>query len=224
MGFFCAIINNHDETTCKCLFSINFRYIHILFNFRKAGRFFLFLVHPQVMWSASHTSTCSRLWEAWELPCLFHVSLRPSHSGGSQMEWTILDCGTAFPLHGEVMENSPCLMVHIQMTSEYHPGKLECHFTKTTIPFQYLTKCLIVISVEIPNSRGWLSYLFAIWHTPRQNYCQDGCHYQSDLIIPNIRGFETLPDDWIMKMSLSPEQMCCFYIITRNCVPWTGWR
>ena len=43
--FFCSVIDNHDETTCTLLFSINFRYIHILFNFpegRKAGRFFLF--------------------------------------------------------------------------------------------------------------------------------------------------------------------------------------
>ena len=24
----------------------------------------------------------------------------------SQMEWTILDCGRTFPLHGEVIENS----------------------------------------------------------------------------------------------------------------------
>ena len=56
--FFGSIIDNHDETTCKFLFSINFRYFHISFNFpkgRKAGRFFLLIVHPQVMWSASHT-------------------------------------------------------------------------------------------------------------------------------------------------------------------------
>ena len=25
------------------------------------------LVHPQVMWSASHAPTCSKLWEMWEL-------------------------------------------------------------------------------------------------------------------------------------------------------------
>ena len=29
--------------------------------------------------------------------------------GGGQMEWTILDCGRAFPLHVEIMENSPTL-------------------------------------------------------------------------------------------------------------------
>ena len=45
-----------------------FRDTHILLNFsggQKAGRFFLVLVHPQVTWS---TSTCSKLWEVWELP------------------------------------------------------------------------------------------------------------------------------------------------------------
>ena len=59
--------------------------------------------HPKVTWS---TSTCSKLWEVWDIPCLFHLSSWPSHSGKSQMDWTILDW--AFPFHGEVMENDPC--------------------------------------------------------------------------------------------------------------------
>ena len=68
--FIGSIIDHHDGITCLFYFqSGTFRYIW--FNFpegRKAGIFFLFLIHPEVTWSVSHTSTCSKLWEAWELP------------------------------------------------------------------------------------------------------------------------------------------------------------
>ena len=51
--------------------------------------------------------TCSKLWEVWELPPVCSICLcGPPTQGGSQMEWTILDCEKAFALHGEVMENS----------------------------------------------------------------------------------------------------------------------
>ena len=90
--------------------NVYFQSILFIFNFffnfpesrkKKAGGFFLFLVHLQVTWSVSHTSTCSKLWKAWELPCLFHLS-----SGEVKWNGPFLDRRRAFPLHGEVMENS----------------------------------------------------------------------------------------------------------------------
>ena len=109
-GYFWFIFNHNDWTTWEFLFSINFRYIHLLFNFfegQKQEESFCFSASP-----AFHTSTCSKLWEARDLPYLFHVSSWPSHLWKSQMEWPILDCGKAFPLHGEVMENSPSIQFH----------------------------------------------------------------------------------------------------------------
>ena len=34
----------------------------------------------------------------------------------SQLEWIILDCGRAFPLHGEVMQNSPYVLGKLDVT------------------------------------------------------------------------------------------------------------
>ena len=62
------------KETSPVLVFINFLwavYIYIWFNFpegRKAGIFFVLLIHPEVTWSVSHTSTRSKLWEAWALP------------------------------------------------------------------------------------------------------------------------------------------------------------
>ena len=104
---------NYWSSWCQSLFSINSRYIRN----QKAGRFILVLVHPKVPWCAY---TC---WNLWELPpppppppCLFNLSLWTSHSGtggGGQMEWIILACGKAFPLHvySEVKEKTTMSVV-----------------------------------------------------------------------------------------------------------------
>ena len=107
-----SIIDYHDGTTCKFLFSINFMYIHtcISFNFpggRKAGIFFWFQYIPRSRDLPPPAQNCEKCESS---PCLFHLCSRPSHSEWSQMEWTILDCGGAFPLHGEVMESSLALV------------------------------------------------------------------------------------------------------------------
>ena len=99
---------NYWSSWCQSLFSINSRYIRN----QKAGRFILVLVHPKVPWCAY---TCWNLWEPPPPPpCLFNLSLWTSHSGtggGGQMEWIILACGKAFPLHSEVKEKTTMSVV-----------------------------------------------------------------------------------------------------------------
>ena len=97
------IIMNHVNSYFQSILGI----LIVYSTFRwKAGRFFLFLVNPQVTWSASYTSTCSKLWEAWELPLSVPFVSLALPLGESQIELPILDCEMAFPFHGEVMENS----------------------------------------------------------------------------------------------------------------------
>ena len=69
-------------------------YIHISFNFTEDQQeiLFLFSTSPDHLICLPHP-TCSKLWEVWELPLpipFFFVAFRLD---GSQMEWTILDCG-----------------------------------------------------------------------------------------------------------------------------------
>ena len=91
---FGSIIDQHYETTCQFSFSINFRYINISFNFpgRKAGIFFLILVHHWVTWFAPPPP--------------------PAQNCESSLVCYICLCGPSTQeevnsLHGEVMENCP---------------------------------------------------------------------------------------------------------------------
>ena len=81
------------------LFPVSFRYIHILWRSKSMEILSVLVhVHLQVTWSASHTPTCSKLWEMWELllsiPCVF-VDLPLVGGCSNKMDY----------FHGEIMEN-----------------------------------------------------------------------------------------------------------------------
>ena len=63
---------------------------------KKAGRFFLFLAHSQVTWSASHTFTCWKLWEAWELALSVHPQVTWSTSICSEL-WEVWELPLSVP-------------------------------------------------------------------------------------------------------------------------------
>ena len=85
MIVFGSIIDHQDETTCQFLFSINLRYIHILFNFpgcRKIKNIFLVLVHPGSRDLHPLAYNCEKRESS---PCLFHLSSWPGLP--TQVKW-----------------------------------------------------------------------------------------------------------------------------------------
>ena len=91
------------------LFSINIRYIHHFSTFLKVEKpedSICFKYTPRSRDLLPTIASAQNCEKRESTPCQFHLSSWPSHLWGSQTEWTILDYGRAFPLHGEVMENS----------------------------------------------------------------------------------------------------------------------
>ena len=158
IGLTVTIINHYDGTTCQFLVSINCRHIHILFNFpdRKSRKIiFVFSTSPGHVICFPHLHLLKTARSERAPPVRSICSSWPSHSRGSQMEWTILDCGRVFPLHGEVMENS-----HWGTSNGYWCNGIKGRMSRT-VYFEFLLKrilntwpnvtvCHIIIGLSTP--------------------------------------------------------------------------